>query len=64
LQVGPPTPAADRPQRAGPADTDGDGKLTFAEFSTRGIEAFTRADANKDNTITIAELQALPAGPR
>ena len=32
--------------------------------SARGIEAFTRADANKDNTVTIAELQALPAGPR
>jgi hypothetical protein len=57
-------PPADRAQRAGPADADGDGKLTFAEFSARGIEAFTRADANKDNIVTIAELQALPAGPR
>jgi hypothetical protein len=68
-QGGPPTaaqgaPAADQPRRAGPADADGDGKLTFAEFSARGVEAFTRADADKNGTITIAELQALPAGPR
>lgn len=55
--------AANRPRRAGPADGDGDGKLTFAEFSARATEAFNRADANKDGTVTIAELQALP-GPR
>ena len=49
--------------RIGP-DTDNDGKISFAEFSTRGAEAFTHADANKDGTVTIAELQALPRGPR
>jgi EF-hand domain pair/EF hand len=51
------------PMRAGPADANGDGKVTFAEFSAGPTEAFTRADANKDGTVTIAELQAL-AGPR
>jgi EF hand len=59
----PGAPAADRPLRAGPADADGDGKLTFAEFSARTAEAFTRADGNKDGTVTIAELQAMK-GPR
>lgn len=49
--------------RLGP-DADNDGKISFAEFSARGSEAFTRADANKDGTVTIAELQALPRGPR
>ena len=64
--AGPPPPGAapaDRQMRAGPADADGDGKLTFAEFSARTAEAFTRADSNKDGTVTIAELQAM-TGPR
>lgn len=52
-----------KPDRVG-ADTDKDAKISFAEFSARGAEAFTRADANKDGTVTIAELQALkPARP-
>jgi len=64
-QPGQPAQAAARPRRAGPADADGDGKLTFAEFSARAIEAFNRADTNKDGVVTIAELQALPGpGPR
>lgn len=46
------------------ADDNADGKLTFAEFSARGVEGFTRADANKDGTVTIAELQALKPGKR
>ena len=41
-----------------------DGKLTFAEFAARGVEGFTRADANKDGTVTVAELQALRPGNR
>ena len=49
--------------RIGP-DTDNDGKVSFAEFSARGAEAFAHADTNKDGTVTIAELQALPRGPR
>lgn len=54
----------DRIRFAGPADADGDGKLTFAEFSKGPLEAFARADADHNGTITIAELQAMPAGPR
>jgi Ca2+-binding EF-hand superfamily protein len=53
-----------RPMRAGPLDADNDGKLTFAEFTARANEAFTRADTNKDGTITIAELQANAGFPR
>jgi hypothetical protein len=52
-----------RGDRPGP-DADNDGKISFAEFSARGAEGFTRADANKDGTVTIAELQALSRGPR
>ncbi len=48
--------AGDRPARG---DSDGDGKISFAEFSVRPTEAFTRADSNKDGTVTISELQAL-----
>jgi hypothetical protein len=36
----------------------------LAEFSAGGAELFTRADADKNGTVTIAELQALPGGPR
>jgi hypothetical protein len=61
LQGGQP---AERAARAGPADADNDGKITFAEFTARPNEAFARADANKDGAVTIAELQAMPAGPR
>lgn len=48
--------------RAGPADADSDGKVTFAEFSARALEAFNRADTNKDGTVTIAEIQASKPG--
>ena len=42
---------------------DDDAKpVSLTEFSARGIEAFTHADANKDGTVTIAELQALKPG--
>lgn len=48
--------------RGGP-DGGPDAKpVTFAEFSARGVEAFTRADTNKDGTVTISELQALKPG--
>jgi hypothetical protein len=49
--------------RGGP-DADNDGRISFAEFTARGSEGFARADANKDGTVAIAELQALPSGPR
>lgn len=42
---------------------DGDAKpVSLTEFSARGVEAFTRADGNKDGTVTIAELQAMKSG--
>ncbi|MFT3724684.1 MAG: EF-hand domain-containing protein [Hyphomonadaceae bacterium] len=52
------------PKRAGPLDADADGKVNFAEFSAGPLAAFARADANKDGTVTIAELQALHGGGR
>ncbi len=52
----------DGPGLGGPrGDADADGKISFAEFSARGVEAFDRADTNKDGVVTIAELQA--SGP-
>ncbi len=51
-------------KRAGPLDDDADGKITFAEFSDGPQQAFARADANKDGTVTIAELQAMHGGGR
>lgn len=56
---GPGAPSGAGPQRAGRQDANTDGKVTFAEFSARGLEGFTRADANKDGIVTIAELQAM-----
>lgn len=44
---------------AGKDATAKDTKISFADFSARGAEAFARADANKDGTVTVAELQAL-----
>lgn len=57
-------PGPDGKGRGMRADGNADGKLTFAEFSARGVEGFTRADANKDGTVTVAELQALRPGKR
>ena len=36
--------------------------VSQTEFSAPGLEAFTRADANKDGTVTVSELQALKPG--
>ena len=36
--------------------------VTLAEFTASGVEAFTRADTNKDGTVTVTELQALKPG--
>ena len=52
-----------KPGRIGP-DADGDGKVSLAEFSSRAVEGFNRADTNKDGVVTIAELQtARPSRP-
>lgn len=48
----------DKPERVR-ADADKNAKISFADFSARGVEAFARADVNKDGTVIIAELQAL-----
>lgn len=45
--------------KRGPMAADADRSVTFEDFSARGVEAFTRADANKDGVVTVAELQAL-----
>jgi hypothetical protein len=56
--------AAPRIRRMGPADANGDGKLSYEEFAARGSAEFARADANKDGTVTIAELRAFAGVPR
>ena len=36
--------------------------VSLTEFSAPGVDAFNRADANKDGVVTITELQALKPG--
>ena len=52
------------PGRAGPMGANADGKISFEEFSARATEGFVRADLNKDNIVTIAELQTLTKAMR
>ena len=40
-----------------PADTDGDGKITRVEW-TKFVQGFRNLDANKDNSVDIAELKS------
>jgi Ca2+-binding EF-hand superfamily protein len=54
----------DPPGRGGPQRAGADGKISFEEFSSRATEAFARADLNKDNIVTIAELQTLTRAMR
>lgn len=42
-------------------DTDGDGKLSLAEFTAEHIKFFDKLDADSDGTITAAELEAAKA---
>lgn len=43
------------------ADTNGDGKVTLAEFKAGRLNRTMRADANKDGKISKAELEAVAA---
>lgn len=37
-------------------DSNGDGKISAAEFDAAGMKKFTEADANKDGSLTKGEL--------
>ena len=43
------------------ADTNRDGRISFAEMSARALARFDRMDANRDGTVTVQERQALRA---
>jgi Ca2+-binding EF-hand superfamily protein len=45
-------------------DTNGDGKVTLAEFKAVRLGMMMRADANKDGKLTKAELEAGTAAMR
>ena len=45
----------------GAVDTNGDGAVSKAEFQSRALAAFDRADANRDGKLTAAERQAARA---
>ncbi|MFA7587124.1 MAG: EF-hand domain-containing protein [Novosphingobium sp.] len=40
------------------ADTNGDGAISQAEFTTAALQRFDRADANKDGIVTVEERRA------
>ena len=40
------------------ADTNGDGRISLAEFTANALERFDRADANGDGTVTADERKA------
>lgn len=42
-------------------DTNGDGKVTLAEFRASRVALMMRADANKDGKLTKAEMEAAAA---
>jgi len=60
----PARPALDRQAHAQRADTDGDGRISRAEFVARRVERLTAADANGDGTVTREERQARGAARR
>jgi len=45
-------------------DTDGDGRLSLAEFTAQHIKFFDKMDADNDGTITKAELEAAKANKK
>jgi hypothetical protein len=46
------------------ADANGDGKITWAEFSKAAADRFARRDINKDGRLTQDEMQAGRGGGR
>ncbi len=57
-------PAMERQFHAQRADTDGDGRVSRAEFVARRVERLTAADSNGDGTVTREERQARVAAHR
>ena len=57
-------PAMERQAHAQRVDTDGDGRISQAEFVARRVQRLTAADANGDGTVTREELQARGAAHR
>lgn len=54
----PAAPNAERQARVQRADTDGDGRISQAEFVGRRIARLTAADADRDGTVTHEEMRA------
>ncbi len=73
-QDGAPPPAGDRMRgpggRGGPGggmlrlDTDGDGRVTRAEYNIQSATRFAGMDANRDGTVDATEMAAMPGGGR
>jgi hypothetical protein len=53
--------ACAQPAGAGKADTNGDGKVSLAEFKATRVAMMLKADTNKDGKLSQAELEAARA---
>jgi Ca2+-binding EF-hand superfamily protein len=49
--------------RAAALDTDGNGTVSFAEFTAREADNFARIDSNADSLISVEELASSRRGP-
>jgi hypothetical protein len=58
LSVGGVAMAQQAPRGPGAADTDGDSRVSQAEFVTAAMQRFDSGDANRDGTITAEEMRA------
>jgi hypothetical protein len=57
-------PGPNGPGPAKRAGANADVTLTLGEFTARGAEVFTKADANKDGVVTVTEMQSMgPSRP-
>lgn len=63
-QGAPPADANAGPRRMGPMGANSDGKISFEQFAAQPNQAFARADYNRDNVVTVAELQTLTRAMR